>query len=286
MADKIFPTDTSLVTTAWDDLIVWNDTSNPTEWFVEHTALWIAQTAIDDSSSATTKVWSASKSTSHVASGTVTMTNKSIDADTNTITNLEVDNLKAWVLDTDISTTSASDDTIPSAKATKTYADTKVSLTGDENVAWIKTFTSFPVTPSSDPTTDYQVSNKKYVDDRLWWYDINTWTVNTASATTTDITHNLWTTPKFVRITSTMDSSLTAWTFSVWCHVQSTSEESFVSRNGVSWATWSWVSRIYDGTSDYVTWAITTIDSTKITITWTTSWTPTGAGYLLAEFII
>lgn len=29
----------------------------------------------------------------------------------------------------------------------------------------VKTFDSFPVTPSSAPTTDYQVANKKYVDD-------------------------------------------------------------------------------------------------------------------------
>jgi hypothetical protein len=41
----------------------------------------------------------------------------------------------------------------------------KVSTTGDETIAGIKTFSSFPVTPSSAPTTDYQAANKKYVDD-------------------------------------------------------------------------------------------------------------------------
>jgi hypothetical protein len=40
-----------------------------------------------------------------------------------------------------------------------------VKLTGDETVAGIKTFSSFPITPSSAPTTDYQIANKKYVDD-------------------------------------------------------------------------------------------------------------------------
>jgi hypothetical protein len=52
-------------------------------------------------------------------------------------------------------------------KATlKTYFDTLyVALTGNQNVAGVKTFTSFPVTPSSAPTTDYQAANKKYVDD-------------------------------------------------------------------------------------------------------------------------
>jgi len=40
-----------------------------------------------------------------------------------------------------------------------------VAASGDETVAGVKTFSSFPVTPSSAPTTDYQVANKKYVDD-------------------------------------------------------------------------------------------------------------------------
>lgn len=52
-------------------------------------------------------------------------------------------------------------------KATmKTYMDTLyVALSGNQTVAGIKTFSSFPVTPSSDPTADYEVANKKYVDD-------------------------------------------------------------------------------------------------------------------------
>jgi len=48
-----------------------------------------------------------------------------------------------------------------------------VGLTGDETVAGIKTFSSFPLTPSSSPTTDYQVANKQYVDGLIsgenWW---------------------------------------------------------------------------------------------------------------------
>ena len=40
-----------------------------------------------------------------------------------------------------------------------------VMNTGDETIAGVKTFSSFPVTPSSAPTTDYQAANKKYVDD-------------------------------------------------------------------------------------------------------------------------
>ncbi len=59
-------------------------------------------------------------------SAVATLTNKTINADNNTISNIELDNFKNWVLDTDISSVSSSDDTLASAKAIKTYSDTKV----------------------------------------------------------------------------------------------------------------------------------------------------------------
>ena len=59
--------------------------------------------------------------------GTQTLTNKTIDADNNTLSNLEVDNLKSGVLDTDLSSVSGSDDTLASAKAIKTYVDTQIT---------------------------------------------------------------------------------------------------------------------------------------------------------------
>jgi hypothetical protein len=45
------------------------------------------------------------------------------------------------------------------------YSLYAVSLTESETIAGVKTFSSFPVTPSSAPTTDYQVANKKFVLD-------------------------------------------------------------------------------------------------------------------------
>ena len=54
-----------------------------------------------------------------------TLTNKTINADNNTITDIEVDNLKAGVLNTDL-TGATSDTQVPSSKATKDYADTKM----------------------------------------------------------------------------------------------------------------------------------------------------------------
>lgn len=58
-----------------------------------------------------------------------------------------------------------------------------VHLTGAESIAGVKTFSDFPVTPSSAPTTDYQTANKKYVDDvDSWRYDLSTsWTSKTVN---------------------------------------------------------------------------------------------------------
>ena len=54
-----------------------------------------------------------------------TLTNKTIDADNNTLSNIEVDNLKAGVLNTSTTLASASNTQIPSALAVKTYIDNK-----------------------------------------------------------------------------------------------------------------------------------------------------------------
>jgi len=57
--------------------------------------------------------------------GNQILTTKSIDADNNTISNLEVDNLKSGVLDTDLNSASSNDDTLASAKAIKAYVDSR-----------------------------------------------------------------------------------------------------------------------------------------------------------------
>jgi len=65
--------------------------------------------------------------TTAMTSNTITVNLGSIDADNTTITNLEVDNLKSGVLDTDLSSVSASDDTLASAKAIKAYVDAAIT---------------------------------------------------------------------------------------------------------------------------------------------------------------
>ena len=59
-----------------------------------------------------------------------TLTNKSIDSDNNTITNLDTTNLRENILDTDLTTVSTNDDTLASAKAIKAYVDGQLGRFG------------------------------------------------------------------------------------------------------------------------------------------------------------
>ncbi len=89
-------------------------------------------TGIDTSGSGQTVTFAIDATVATLA-GSQALTNKTIDVDNNTLSNVEVDNLKSGVLDTDISSVSSSDDTLASAKAIKTYVDAQVSSipTGD-----------------------------------------------------------------------------------------------------------------------------------------------------------
>jgi len=65
----------------------------------------------------------------NIASDSLVFTNKTFDANAtgNSVTNLEVADFATGVVDTDLTSVSASDDTLASAKSIKTYADTKLS---------------------------------------------------------------------------------------------------------------------------------------------------------------
>jgi len=80
-----------------------------------------------DTSGATNTLTVAIDSTVATLTGTQTLTNKTIDVDNNTLSNIEVDNLKSGVLDTDLTTVAATDTTLASAKAIKTYVDAQVT---------------------------------------------------------------------------------------------------------------------------------------------------------------
>jgi hypothetical protein len=83
-------------------------------------------TGIDTSGSSNTVTF-AIDSTVATLTGSQTLTNKTIDVDNNTVSNIEVDNLKSGVLDTDLSSVAGTDTTLASAKAIKTYVDAQIT---------------------------------------------------------------------------------------------------------------------------------------------------------------
>lgn len=97
--------------------------------------------------------------------GTVDFPGGALNADL--VTDFNADKVDGADLDTTV-TLGTSDVKVPSQKAVKTYADARkaecVALTGDQTVAGVKTFTSIPVLPASNPTTDNQAARKAYVD--------------------------------------------------------------------------------------------------------------------------
>lgn len=127
-----------------------------------------------------------------IATGAQTFTDKTINADNNTISNLEVDNLKSGVLDTNLSSVAGTDTTLPSAKAVKTYIDgvestINASITAqdldfqgdsggalnidlDSEVLDIAGGTGIDTSGSSNTITvavDNTIATKTYVDDSV-----------------------------------------------------------------------------------------------------------------------
>ena len=97
--------------------------------------------------------------------------------------------------------TGTSESDLMSQKAVTDALSTKVSLTGNQTISDIKTFSSFPVTPSAAPTATYQAANKKYVDDSAIgvgqsWQDVTgsrvggtTYTNNTGKPIMVSVSH-------------------------------------------------------------------------------------------------
>ena len=90
---------------------------------------------------------------------TDTLTNKTIDVDNNTLSNVELDNLKSGVLDTDLSSVSGSDDTVASAKAIKTYIDTQDSNIASDTLTF--TNKTFDVEATGNSISNIDVANLK-----------------------------------------------------------------------------------------------------------------------------
>jgi hypothetical protein len=102
------------------------------------------------------------------SSQTQTLTNKTLDVDNNIVSNIETDNLKAGVLNTNTSLTGASDTQVPSALATKTYSDT-VGSTAASNLSSHASTSSgvHGVTGTIVGTNDSQALTNKTIDADL-----------------------------------------------------------------------------------------------------------------------
>jgi hypothetical protein len=95
-----------------------------------------------------------------IASDTLTFTNKTFDVEGtgNSISNIDVADLKSGVLDTDISSVSGSDDTLASAKAIKTYVDANAGATALDDIGTGDAASTL-ATSAGDITIDAQGSN-------------------------------------------------------------------------------------------------------------------------------
>jgi len=89
------------------------------------------------------------------ASSSDTFTNKTFDVEGtgNSISNIDVADLKSGVLDTDLSSVSGSDDTLASAKAIKAYVDSEISGVGGASTGDITFTGSTIISPSNADIT-------------------------------------------------------------------------------------------------------------------------------------
>ena len=91
-------------------------------------------------------------------------------------------------LDTDGTLAANLDTLIPTQKAVKTYADTKIATTlacalaGAQNITGVKTFAVSPIVPT--PTTDMQAATKLYADSQDLLLSTTTVAFNVNAATT------------------------------------------------------------------------------------------------------
>jgi len=106
--------------------------------------------------------------------GSQVLTGKTIDVDNNTLSNVEVDNLKSGVLDTDLTSVAAGDTTLASAKAIKSYVDTQVATipTGDITAVVAGTglsggATSGSATLNIDTATTVDVSTAQTLTNKI-----------------------------------------------------------------------------------------------------------------------
>src|SRR5210317_163053 len=175
---------------------------------------------------------------------TDTLTNKTIDANGtgNSITNLEVADLASGVLDTDLTSVSASDDTLASAKAIKSYVDTQVATANELS-----------------ELTDVNITTP--ADGSLLFYDTGTskWIDNVVSGDITIADTGVAAIGSDVIVNADINASAAIDATKI--HDGSISNTEFGYLNGVSSA----IQTQIDGKEDTITGAATTITSSDLT---------------------
>ena len=163
-------------------------------------------------------------------------------------------------------------------------------LAWDQTIAGVKTFTSIPVWPASDPTTSNQLTRKSYVDGIAATTFANGTTTKNAddSSTTQNIPHGLGRIPRNVRIKAIFPSTQLGGSLYSDTVYNGTTQSSFsitaiASGSGYIDATTNFrIWWAYSSTWYYQEWVVT-FDATNIIITWTKTGLPTGTYTLLWE---
>lgn len=96
-----------------------------------------------------------------------TLTNKTIDVDNNTVSNIEVDNLKSGVLNTSTTLSGASDTQVPSALAVKTYADSVASTASSDLATHIADTSTHGISSAIVGISETQTLTNKTIDASL-----------------------------------------------------------------------------------------------------------------------
>lgn len=151
-----------------------------------------------------------------------------------------------------------------------TLENSAVLKTGDQTIAWVKTFSSSPIVPT--PTTDTQATSKGYVDWLVWRKAnvvLQTFTFNDIALSDVTVPHWLWYAPTYIKVEVWwMENPAFIWWFAWY--------------DGTSWKQYVWrpENNSYTSTAlilwqepwDSWAWSIVSVDATNITLSYSFFW--------------
>ena len=164
-----------------------------------------------------------------------------------------------------------------------------VHSTGDETIGGIKTYTSIPVLPDSDPTTGNQAVRKAYADTKVDIAKCGVFNHDDSVTGTETIAHGLGKIPKLVKFSYTCSQMkiIGSGSFDGTNHVCNglkigTTVYVFYKTDRVLYSTDGAEDGFGENTYCYAT---VTVDATNITLTWSRTGTFTGHMRILWEVI-